>query len=202
MKITAEHDAFAGSGEEVGAEETRRKIELFDWVDSVLELNEADLELALEDTVKHFNMTRGRLKQILKARRADKSKAEARAERGRAEPDDDNNNVKYYSLDFKVSDRGVFVRKLDDNGHPFWEKICTTQIDLEALTRDGRAENWGTYIIITNRDGQKKKIAVPHALIARRQSCGHLRPAGFARRRNRSITLRLANFSYSSSPSM
>ena len=165
-EATAEQDAFAGSAEEVAAEETRRKIELFDWADSVLELNEADLELALEDAVKHFNMTRGRLKQIIKARRADKSKAEARAERGRAEPDDDKDNVKYYSLDFKVSDRGVFARKLDDNGHPFWDKICTTRIDLEALTRDAREENWGTYIIITNRDGEKKKLAVPHALIA------------------------------------
>jgi hypothetical protein len=29
-----------------------------------------------------------------------------------------------------------------------------------------RKENWGTYIIITNRDGEKKKLAVPLALVA------------------------------------
>ena len=160
-----EQDAFAGSAEEVAAEETRRTSELFAWADSVLGLNEADLELALEDAVKRFKRKRAVLKRIIKARRSEKAKDEARAKRGRASPDDAKDNVKYYSLDFKVSDRGVFARKLDDNGHPFWEKICTTRIDLEALTRDGRGENWGTYIIITNRDGQKKKLPVPLALI-------------------------------------
>ena len=53
-----EQDAFAGNAEDVAADETRRKIELFAWADSVLGLNEADLELALEDAVKHFKMTR------------------------------------------------------------------------------------------------------------------------------------------------
>ena len=110
-------------------------------------------------------MTRRALKQIIKARRTDKSKAEARAKRSHAEPNDGKDNVKYYSQDFKVSDRGVFARKIDDKGHPFWDKICTTRIDLEALTRDVRGGNWGTYIIITNRDGEKKKLAVPLALI-------------------------------------
>ena len=57
-EATAEQDAFAGSAEDVAAEETRRKIELFAWADSVLGLNEADLELALDDAVKHFKMTR------------------------------------------------------------------------------------------------------------------------------------------------
>ena len=149
----------------VAADETRRKIELFAWADGVLGLNEADLELALEDAVKHFKMTRRALKRIIEARRSEKSKAKARAERSRAEPDDGKDNVKYYSQDFKVSDRGVFARKIDDKGHPFWDKICTTRIDPEALTRDAREENWGTYIILTNRDGGKKKLAVPHALI-------------------------------------
>jgi putative DNA primase/helicase len=158
-----EKDAFAGSAEEVAAEETRRKSELFAWADSVLGLNEADLELALEDAVKRFKRTRAFLKRIIAARRSEKAKA--KAGRGRAEPNDAKDNVKDYPPDFKVSDRGVFARKLDDNGHPFWEKICTTRIDLEALTRDGHGENWGTYIIITNRDGEKKKRAVPLALI-------------------------------------
>ena len=93
---------------------------MFAWADSVLGLNEADLELALEDAVKHFKMTRASLKRIIAARRSEKAKA--KAERSRAEPNDDKDNVKYYSLDFKVSDRGVFARKLDDNGHPFWEQ--------------------------------------------------------------------------------
>ena len=161
-----EQDAFAGNAEDVAADETRRKIELFAWADSVLELNEADLELALDDAVKHFKMTRAALKRIITARRSEKFKAKAKAERSRAEPNDDGkDNVKYYSPDFKVSDRGVFARKFDDHGHPFWDKICTTRIDLEALTRDAREENWGTYIILTNRDGEKKKLAVPLALI-------------------------------------
>ena len=159
-----EQDAFADNAEEVAAEETRRKIELFAWADSVLGLNEADLELELDDAVKDFKMTRASLKRIIAARRSEKAKA--KAGRSRAEPDDDKDDVKYYSLDFKVSDRGVFVRKFDDHGHPFWDRICTTRIDLEALTRDGRGDNWGTYIVITNRDGGKRKLAVPHALIA------------------------------------
>ena len=163
---TAEQDAFAVSAEEVAADETRRKSELFAWADSVLGLNEADLELALAGAMKHFKMTRASLKQIIAARRSEKAKAEAQAERSRAEPNDDKDDVKYYSLDFKVSDHGVFAKKIDDHGHPFWDKICTTRIDLDALTRDVREENWGTYIILTNRDGGRKKLAVPHALIA------------------------------------
>ena len=53
-----EQDPFAGGAEDVAADETRRKIELFAWADSVLGLNDADLELALDDAVKHFKMTR------------------------------------------------------------------------------------------------------------------------------------------------
>lgn len=73
-----EQDAFADNAEDVATEETRRKIELFAWADGALGLSEAELELELEDAVKHFNLTRGALKQIIKARRADKSKAEAK----------------------------------------------------------------------------------------------------------------------------
>jgi putative DNA primase/helicase len=165
-KPIAEPDPFGGSAEDLAAEETRQKVELFGWADNVLGLNETEREVALEDAVKRFDMKRGSLKRVIAARRKEKSKAKAKAERSRAEPHDDKNNVKYYSPDFKVSDRGVFVRKLDDDGHSFWEQICTTRIDLAALTRDERGENWGTYIIITNRDGGKKKLAVPLALIA------------------------------------
>src|SRR6266568_2733204 len=162
----AESDPFAGSAEDLAAKETRRKIELFEWADSVLGLNETELELALDDAVKRFRMQRRALKRIIAARRSEKSKAKAKAERSRAEPKDNDKSVKYYSPDFKVSDRGVFARKFDDHGHPFWDRICTTRIDLLALTRDRREENWGTYIIITNRDGGRKKLAIPHALTA------------------------------------
>jgi putative DNA primase/helicase len=158
-----EQDPFAGSAEDVAADETRRKVELFKWADSVLGLSEADLELALDDAVKFFKMSRASLKRIITARRSEKAKEEAK--RGCSEPGD-GKDVKYYSQDFKVSDRGVFARKLDDKDHPFWAQICTTRIDLEALTRDEREENWGTYIVITNRDGGKKTLAVPHALTA------------------------------------
>jgi hypothetical protein len=143
----AESDPFAGSAEDHAAKETRRKIELFEWADSVLGLNETELELALDEAVKRFGMPRGALKRIIAARR----KAKAEEERSRAEPKDDEHNVKYYSPDYKVSDRGVYARKFDDHGHPFWDRICTTRIDLLALTRDRREENWGTYIVITNR---------------------------------------------------
>ena len=158
-----EQDPFAGSAQDVAADETRRKVELFDWADSVLGLSGADLELALDDAVKRFEMSRASLKRIIGARRSEKAKEEAKG--GRSEPDD-GKDVKYYTQDFKVSDRGVFARKLDDKGHPFWTPICTTRIDLEALTRDERGENWGIYVEITNRDGGKKKLAVPHALTA------------------------------------
>jgi len=159
-----EQDPFAGSAEDVAAGETRRKAELFAWADSVLELNEAELELALNAAVKHFNENRPTLKRIIKARRSEKAKEEAK--RRRAVPNGVGDNVKHYSPDFQVSDRGVFARWLDEHGNPFWERICTTRIDIEALTRDEREGNWGTYIVITNRDGGKKKLAVPAALTA------------------------------------
>jgi putative DNA primase/helicase len=161
-----ESDPFAGNAEDHAAKETKHKTELFEWADSVLGLNETELELALDDAVKRFGMTRRALKRIIAARRSEKLKAKAKEERSRADPKDNENNVKYYSPDFKVSDRGVFTRKFDDHGHPYWERICTTRIDLLALTRDRREENWGTYIVITNRDGGRKKLAVPHALTA------------------------------------
>jgi putative DNA primase/helicase len=160
-----EPDPFAGSAEDLAAEETKLKVELFEWADSVLGLNETDLERALDDAVKRFKMSRSALKRIIRARRSEKSKAKAKAERSRAEPKEDEKNVRYYSPDFKVSDQGVFA-KVNNKGHQFWSRICTTRIDLAALTRDLGEQNWGTYIVITNRDGGRKKLAVPHALTA------------------------------------
>jgi hypothetical protein len=133
---------------------------------SICDLNETELEFALGDAAKRFTMKRGALRRIIVARRSEKSKANAKAERSRAEPKDDEKSVKYYSPDFKVSDRGVFARQFDDHGDPFWGRICTTRIELLALTRDRREENWGTYINITNRDGGRKTLAIPHALTA------------------------------------
>jgi putative DNA primase/helicase len=158
-------DPFTGSAEDIGAQETREKIELFEWADSVLGLDGAELELELDYASKRFKMKRNALKRIVTARRSEKAKAEEKARRSRAKPQADN-NIKNYSADFRVSDRGVFARKLDDDGHFVWQQICTTRIDLEALTRDVRAENWGTYIVVTNRDGGKKKLAIPHSLTA------------------------------------
>jgi putative DNA primase/helicase len=157
-----ESDPFVGNAQDHAAEETRRKFELFEWADSVADLDEVERELALDEAVKRFGMRRGALKRIIAARRSEKEKAK----RKRAEPKDDGNNVKYYSPDYRVSDRGVFVRRLDDKGYSSWERICTTRIDLIALTRDRREENWGSYIFITNRDGGRKKLAIPHALTA------------------------------------
>jgi putative DNA primase/helicase len=160
-------DPFAGSAEDVAAGETRLKVEVIGWADSVLGLSETELELALEDAVKRFKMKRGSLKQVIAARRRDKSKAEAKAERSRQKPDEGaDEDIKFYSPEFKVSNAGVFAKKIDDDGSIEWERICTTRIDIEALTRDTRAENWGTYIVIRNRDGGEKKLAVPHALLA------------------------------------
>ena len=92
----AESDPFAGSAEDHAANETRRKIELFEWADSVLGLNETELELALDDAVKRFGMQRRALKRIIAARRSEKLKAKAKEERSRTEPRDNENNVKYY----------------------------------------------------------------------------------------------------------
>jgi hypothetical protein len=161
-KDSHEQDPFAGSAEDIAADETRRKSELYAWANSVRGLQEFDLELALQDAEKRFNMNRRALERVIAACAAQQAKEERR----RAEPNGVGDNVKHYSFDFKVSDRGVFARRLDDDGHPFWDQICTTRIDIEALTRDEREGNWGTYIVITNRDGGKKKLAVPHALTA------------------------------------
>ena len=91
-----ESDPFAGSAEDLAAKETRRKIELFEWADSVLGRNETELELALDDAVKRFGMQRRALKRIIAARRSEKLKAKAKEERSRTEPRDNENNVKYY----------------------------------------------------------------------------------------------------------
>ena len=72
-ELLTEPDPFAGSAEDLAAKETRRKIELFGWADSVLGLDETELELAVGDAVKRFGMSRRALKRIIAARRSKKS---------------------------------------------------------------------------------------------------------------------------------
>jgi putative DNA primase/helicase len=163
-----DRDPFADTAEDIAAEETRRKAELFAWADSVLGLGEAELELEIAAAVKRFRKmraTRTMLLRIIKARRSEKKKESDRARRPREEdrPDDD---VCYYGSDFKVSNRGVFARRLDRQGFFYWEQISTTRIDIVALTRDSRGESWGTYVVIKNRDGGEKRLAIPHTLTA------------------------------------
>jgi len=99
----------------------------------------------------------------LNARRNEKKNREDTRRNGSDASED---NVRYYGRDFRVSTRGVFACRLDPQGGSDWEVISSTRIDLEALTRDARAENWGCYVALTNRDGGIKRLAIPHALIA------------------------------------
>jgi putative DNA primase/helicase len=160
-----DRDPFADTAEDIAAEETRDKAELFAWADSVLGLGEAELELEIAAAVKRFRKTRAVLLRIVKARRSEKKKESERTRRPHEE-DRTDDNVRYYGSDFKVSNRGVFARRFDNQGFPYWEQISTTRIDIVALTRDSRAESWGTYVVIKNRDGGVKKLAIPHSLIA------------------------------------
>ena len=114
-------DPFAGNAEDVAAHGTRRKIELSAWADTVLGLSGVELELALDGAVKHFKEKRSSLKRIIKARRSEKEgKSEAQPRRASS----DEQRVKYYSDDFKVSDDGVFAREVDEDGHAFWERFA------------------------------------------------------------------------------
>jgi len=144
--------------------ETRQKIELFKWADGVLGFTEAELELELDAAAKRFRIAKSTLKGVLKARRNEKKKDDRARERGPGDAPED--KVIYYGRDFRASNRGVFARRIDPQGSPDWEVISSTRIDLAALTRDARAENWGCYVVLTNRDGGIKRLAIPHALIA------------------------------------
>jgi hypothetical protein len=146
----------------VAAEETKRKAELFRWADRVIDLGDAELELELEQAAQRFELARQTLGRIVKARRTERKKDERNGP-----PDDASENaIRYYGTDFKVSRRGVFARRLDNEGIPYWYAISTTPVDIEALTRDARGENWGVYVVLTNRDGGVKKLAIRYALVA------------------------------------
>src|SRR5215204_5665475 len=141
-------DPFGGSAEEIAAEETRHKVKLFAWADGVLDLSAAELELELDRAAKQFKMSKATLKALVKARRNEKTKRERADEHGPADAPED--NVRFYGRNFRVSGRGVFARRIDPADTPVWEMISSTRIDIEALTRDGRGENWGSYIVVTN----------------------------------------------------
>jgi|SRR5450432_4013916 transcriptional regulator with XRE-family HTH domain len=71
---STDEDPFAESAEDVAAEETRDKVLLFAWADSVLGLSEAELELELDRATKRFNHPKALLRRIIKARRNDKKR--------------------------------------------------------------------------------------------------------------------------------
>jgi hypothetical protein len=156
--------SYEDGAEKLAAEETTRKTDLFSWADRVLGFGDAELELELDEAAKRFGLARQTLIRIVKARGHERKKDEqARIGRDDDAPED---GVRYYGTDFKVSRRGVFARRCDSEGTPYWHVISTTPINIEALTRDARGENWGTYVVITDRDGGVKKLAIRHALTA------------------------------------
>jgi hypothetical protein len=161
---STDEDPFAESAEDVAADETRDKVALFAWADSVLGLSEAELELELDRATKRFKLGKDALRRIVKARRNDRKKA--RDQSGKNRSNDAGSDTRLYGNDFKSSSTGVFVRRFDSDGVPGWDQISTTRIDINAFTRDQRGENWGTYVVVTNRDGGTKKLAIPLALIA------------------------------------
>jgi putative DNA primase/helicase len=161
---STDEDPFADSAEDVAADETREKVDLFAWADSVLGLSDAEFELELDQASKRFNKPRAFLLRIVKARRNDKKKT--RDKPGGHQANDAGSDARFYGHDFKSSSAGVWIRRFDSDGVPGWDQISTTRMDLNAFTRDQRGENWGTYVAVTNRDGGKKKLAIPHALIA------------------------------------
>src|SRR5215218_7370318 len=68
-----------------------------------------------------------------------------------------NQNV---SRDQLAKELGIDVQKFDKDGEQYWEQISTTRLDVEALTRDARKENWGSYVVVTNRDGDVRKLVI------------------------------------------
>jgi Domain of unknown function (DUF927) len=156
-------------------DETREKRELLEWADRMCSLDEAEFELALDQAVLRFKRGRATLRQLVKGRRKRTCKqADSAAETRNEEAAD----VHYYGVDFKVSSRGVFARQFDKKGKELWKQISTTRIDLLALTRDVRGQDWGTYIAITDRDGVVKNLAIPHALMAAERVKEIYRPSG------------------------
>ena len=148
----ANENPFADNAEDIAADETRDKIELFAWADGVLGLSEAELELEIDRAAKRFQLTKDALRRIVKARRNDRKKQ--RHQSGRHQANDEGSETRFYGPDFKTSTTGVFTRRFDADGSPFWDRISTTRIEINAFTRDQRGENWGTYVL-NNQSGRR-----------------------------------------------
>lgn len=151
---STDDDPFDESAEDVAADETRDKILLFAWADSVLGLSEAEFELELDQAAKRFKRPKDALRRVIKARRRDQKKQ--RDKSGKNQSNDAGSDTRFYGHDFKSSSAGVWIRRFDSDGVPGWDQISTTRMDLNAFTRDQRGENWGTYVVVTNRDGEKR----------------------------------------------
>jgi hypothetical protein len=159
-----ESDEPDANAEDLAAKETREKIEMFAWADSVLDLGGADLEAAVEAAVKRFvGRPREMLLKLIESRRAARDRAGPQPRAGPQDHGDRTEDTrKYYGVRFAASDHGLFCRGDNDA----WEQIAATRIDLVGLSRDACSENWGTCVCVRNRDGVRKLLTVPYALIA------------------------------------
>jgi putative DNA primase/helicase len=158
----AEVDPFADAAEDYTADDTRRKSALEAWAESVLHLSETELERELLEAAERFNVGVPVLRRLINGRRTTNDGTAPGASNDHASDD----GALFYGSDFKVTSRGVFAKRFDRAGDYEWDTITTTPIYLEAMTRDKLSENWGTYITIFNRDGDFKRIAIPHSLLA------------------------------------
>lgn len=67
--------------------------------------------------------------------------------------------------DFSISDLGVFQTTPGKDGTTRQIKLCS-RIDVSALTRDPRSENWGLELRFKDPDGVSKSWALPKELLA------------------------------------
>jgi len=86
-------DPFGRNAEDVAAEETREKAELFAWADATNRLSGADLELELDAATKRFGTPRAALQRILRARANEKKKQDRAREHGNADAPEDNGSA-------------------------------------------------------------------------------------------------------------
>jgi Domain of unknown function (DUF927) len=74
---------------------------------------------------------------------------------------------------YKVRDRGVFVRTIEEleTGEALtkWTQISRTRIELTAVTRSRQDDNWGIYVKLFNMDGRVTRLAIPRNVINDRQ---------------------------------
>jgi Domain of unknown function (DUF927) len=74
---------------------------------------------------------------------------------------------------YKVRNRGVFFRAIEEleTGEQLtkWVQISRTRIELMAVTRSNRDDNWGVYVKIVNMDGRVTCVAIPRNIINDKQ---------------------------------